>query len=191
MLVVLILIAIWLFVALPLIWYGEWPTNEDKSVTILNGSSGFILLAFSVALGAYIRTVYAASVETFDEVYCEKLPAWPFETDYTRDRLHNLEFAQRWLRLVTILMFIFMFFSSLRIVASALNAITPVIEIWLLRWCDLGLIIFLTGSFLIMWGTHWVSSSKERRCREAMRKAFDQKRFLRKSAGQRIVEHLD
>jgi hypothetical protein len=150
------------------------PRSVPAMSPVFDGASGVVLLTLSVGLGAYIRQVYVGATEVYDELYCgdaERL--WPAGAAYTKDRLGNLLYVQYWLRIVTRLMFAFIVGVSIRVLISAVDEITPVAPVWLLRWYDLALISYLTVAFVMMWRTHHVGSAVEHQCLEDMR-LFDQ-----------------
>jgi hypothetical protein len=137
---------------------------------ILNGAPGFILLAISFAIGAYIRQVYVAASDIYDKIIGKELKLWPRELDFTISREHNLQFVLWALKSITHAMFFFIMMVSARLLATAAK---PVIGVnWPTDDClhrvDLFLVAYLTAAFALMWLTHTVGSWKERNYHKAM-----------------------
>src|ERR1700743_129130 len=133
---------------------------------ILNGAAGFVLLSFSIALGAYVRAVYASSTETYDKTITGQLePLWKVGAVYTTDRLANLQDVQKNLLTVTKVMFVFVFLVSLRMIVFALNA-TSLESLRtpnnVLAWADLFLVLYLAVALLVSYHYHLKGSEKER-----------------------------
>lgn len=148
-----------------------------QGAPILDGVSGFVLLTLSVGIGAYIRQVYVGATELYDEINSgQREQLWPLDRCYTQKRLKNLLYVQKWLRRVTVLMFAFMTLASARLIASAVNAISPLIPDFWLRLYDLFLVVYITTGLLMMWRTHHVGSRRERRYLKQMRTALEEKR---------------
>lgn len=62
---------------------------------VFDGASGVVLLTLSVGLGAYIRQVYIAATDTYDQLDSGGLePLWPVHAAYTKERLKNLVYVQ-------------------------------------------------------------------------------------------------
>lgn len=150
---------------------------------VLDGESGFVLLALAVGLGAYIRQVYIDANSTYGQLRSGQLAAlWPIEAKDTQDRIANLQYVQDRLILVTRLMFLLIIMLSLRLLESAIRAIPPdkACVLNYLRFSDVGLnywdffiLLFVLVSFAMMWWTHHRSSQKERDYQKAMWRRFD------------------
>lgn len=149
----------------------------SNGAPILDGVSGFVLLTLSVGIGAYVRQVYVEATKIYDDVNSGELRRlWPLDKEYTQKRLKNLRYVQKWLRIATSVMFAFMALASARLIASAINAIVPIIPDIALRVSDLLLVVVITSALLMMWRTHHVGSKKERHYLKKMRKALKEKR---------------
>jgi hypothetical protein len=160
-----------------------WPIQrtfvQQIQQVLLSGAPGFVLLAISFAIGAYIRQVYVAASEVYDKIIGGDLKLWPRTESFTEDRLKNIEFVRFALRWITHGMFLFILLVSVRLL---LLAVKPVMKShWftdgLFHRVDLFLMGYLTIAFALMWITHAVGSWKELKYHERMYKYWTENRF--------------
>jgi hypothetical protein len=147
---------------------------------ILNGAPGFILLAIVVALGAYLRGVYAAANDLHEKIIIGGQAAWPLKKDYTQTRLANLQAVENRLKRITFHIFLFSIIVAVRLILFAVTVI-PTFSVrgdntllLILYWWDLLTMIALTVGLCFMWRAHSQTACIERDCVKKMRTAYNQ-----------------
>ena len=133
----------------------------------LDGTAGITMLGFSIALGAYLRGVYASTIGSYDKMITEEQKVlWPLSGEYTQKQIQNLKNVGNKLVIVTGIAFTFMFLVLARVIASTINAHPSLICIhipksWLYN-IDLFLISFLTIILVVGFFFHRTTSGKAR-----------------------------
>lgn len=143
------------------------------NIPLLNGAPSFTILAFTVALAAYLRQVSMTAQENLEKIKSNSIASFPYEGDkahkHTWEKLALLESTRNGISTLTPWLFGLMLIIAGRIVIDAFSRMFytgSIIYLYLLHAIDLiitsSILLFIIG----LWIMHRRARNKEHKVRE-------------------------